>query len=220
MKVLLNQDIDRLGRMGEVVEVAHGYARNYLIPGGLAVGVTRGKLKGIQEQKRVLEIKAARRREKLEGIAEKIKSRRIIVKSRCSATGKLFGSITNRHLASEIEELTGEEVDRHNIIIDDRVRAVGVYHALVKLHPDVEIDLEFEVEGEGFVPEEPPAEEEEGLEAPEVPEVLAQVTGEPDARAAAQEVPVEPAREVESGEPAVGSGPGPEGESQATTPGD
>ena len=155
MKVLLNQDIDRVGRMGEVVEVAGGFARNYLIPRGLAEGVTRGRMKEIEERRKVLEIKAARQREQLEELAGKVRSKRIAVKARCSATGKLFGSITNRQLAAEIAAQTGEEIDRHKISIDDRIRSVGTYHAIVKLHPDVEIDVEFDVEGEGFVTEEP-----------------------------------------------------------------
>jgi large subunit ribosomal protein L9 len=157
LKVLLNQDIDRVGRMGEVVEVAGGYARNFLIPRGMAVGVTRGRMKEIEEQKKVLEVKAARQREQVEELAEKVRSKRIVIKARCSATGKLFGSITNRQVAQEIAEQTGEEVDRHKIIIDDRIRSVGTYQAVIKLHPDVELELEFEVEGEGFVAEEPEA---------------------------------------------------------------
>ena len=214
MKVLLKQDIEPLGRMGEVVEVARGYARNYLIPRGLAVGVTRGGLKDIKEQQRVLEIKAERERERLQGVAEKITGKRIAVKARCSATGKLFGSITGRQLASEIEAVTGEEVDRHKLVFDERVRTVGIHHALLKLHPDVHIDIEFEVEGEGFVAEEPVEEEAaEGAAAvpaegapepgfpgevvPEegVPEALPEEVGEP---ASSGEV-IEPA---EASEPA------------------
>jgi large subunit ribosomal protein L9 len=143
--------------MGEVVEVAGGYARNFLIPRGLAVGVTRGGMKEIEEQKKVLEVKASRQREQVEALAEKVRSKRIVIKARCSATGKLFGSITNRQIAQEIAAQTGEEVDRHKIIVDDRIRSVGTYQAIIKLHPDVEFDMEFEVEGEGFVAEEPEA---------------------------------------------------------------
>ncbi len=155
--------------MGEVVNVAGGFARNYLIPRGLAVGVTRGRMKEIEEQKKVLEVKAARQREQVEAVAERITARKVVIKARCSASGKLFGSITNRQLASAVEELTGEEIDRHKIVIDDRVRSVGPHHALVKLHPDVELDLEFEVEGEGFVTEEPASEETE-VQASAAPE--------------------------------------------------
>lgn len=155
MRVLLNQDMDRVGRMGEVVEVADGYARNYLIPRNLAVAVTRGGVKEIEERKKVLDVKAERLRQQLESVADKIRAQKITIKARCSATGKLFGSITNRQLAAAIEQVTGEEIDRHKIIIEDRIRTVGTYHALLRLHHDVEIDLEFEVEGEGFVQEEP-----------------------------------------------------------------
>ena len=156
MKVLLKQDIDNVGLMGEVVEVAGGYARNCLIPRGMAVGVTRGTMKDIAEQKKVLEVKAARRREQLRGVAEKIAAKPLVIKERCSASGKLFGSVTNRQVASAGLGATGEEIDRHTIHIDDRIRSVGHYKALVRLHPDVEVELDFEVEGEGFDAEEPP----------------------------------------------------------------
>lgn len=145
--------------MGEVVEVAGGYARNYLIPRGMAVGVTRGTMKDIAEQQKVLEVKAERLRQQVAGFAEKIAGVPLVVKARCSASGKLFGSITNRQVAAAILEATGEDVDRHKIHVDDRIRTVGTYTAMIKLHPDVEIDKEFTVEGEGFVAEEPPDEE-------------------------------------------------------------
>ncbi|MBU1670279.1 MAG: 50S ribosomal protein L9 [Actinobacteria bacterium] len=175
MKILLTQDIERVGRMGEVVEVAGGYARNYLIPRGMAVGVTRGRMKEIDEQRKVLEVKAARERERLMGLAEKVQGHKLEITTRCSATGKLFGSITNRQVAQAVLDATGEEIDRHKIHVDDRIRAVGTYHATVKLHPDVEVDLEFEVVGEGFVPEEPEPDEseiaaEQAAAAPEAPE--------------------------------------------------
>lgn len=186
MKVLLKQDIDRVGRMGEIVQVAGGYARNFLIPRGMAVGVTRGTVKDIAEQKKVLEVKAARQREQVQGIAEKIESRPLAIKARCSASGKLFGSITNRQVATAIAEATGEEIDRHKIHIDDRIRTVGTYTALIKLHPDVEISKDFTVDGEGFTAEEPPDTEAEAeaksagpvaAEEAQIPETAGEETG-------------------------------------------
>lgn len=170
MKVLLKKDIDSLGCMGDVVEVARGYARNYLIPRDLAVGVTRNRVKDVQEQKKVLDVKAVREKDRLEEVADKVRAGRIVVKARCSATGKLFGSITNRQLAQEIEAVTGEEIDRHKIVIAERVRTVGAHPAKIRLHPDIELEIEFEVEGEGFVPEEPPVEEEETAAGAQTPE--------------------------------------------------
>lgn len=140
--------------MGEVVSVRGGYARNFLVPRGMAVLVTRGRVKEIEEQKKVLEAKAARQREMLMGIAEKISATKAVLTARCSASGKLFGSITNRQLAAAIEEMIDEELDRHKITIGDKIRAVGTYTAKIRLHRDVEIDYEFVVEGEGFEPDE------------------------------------------------------------------
>jgi len=149
--------------MGEVIEVAGGYARNYLIPRGMAVAVTRGGVKQIRERQKVLEVKSARMREQLQSVADRIHAQKIVITARCSQTGKLFGSITNRQLAHEIEAAAGEEIDRHKLVMDERIRTVGTYHALLKLHPDVEIDIEFEVAGEGFVAEEPPEAEGEAV---------------------------------------------------------
>lgn len=202
MKVLLKQDIDRVGRMGEVIDVAGGYARNYLIPRGLAVGVTRGTMKDIEEQKRVLKVKSDRQREQLASVGEKIMAKPLVIKARCSASGKLFGSITNRQLADAIREATGEDVDRHKITIDEKIRTVGTHTSLIKLHHDVEISKEFEVEGEGYEAEEPPEEEIEAAS---------------DAQATAQAVEAQPAEdqpaEEESGEPADEAG-GDEGSEQ------
>lgn len=178
--------------MGEVIEVASGYARNYLIPRGMAVGVTRGTMKDIAEQKKVLEVKAARQREQLQDVGEKIASKPLAIKARCSASGKLFGSITNRQVASAILEATGEDIDRHKIHVDDRIRAVGHYKALIKLHPDVEIEADFEVEGEGFVAEEPPDEEAAPGKAPEPAEAESEtVAVEESGREAVESAPAE-----------------------------
>ncbi|MBN1288964.1 MAG: 50S ribosomal protein L9 [Actinobacteria bacterium] len=154
MKVLLKQDIENLGRMGEIVDVAGGYARNFLMPKDLAVSVNRGNIKEIEQQKRILEVKALRVKEASEGVAAKIRDARITIKERCSASGKLFGSVTNRRIAQEIESVTGEEIDRHKIIVDDKIREVGTYEAKIRLHPEVVFDVQFEVEGEGFHPDE------------------------------------------------------------------
>ncbi|MBN2168988.1 MAG: 50S ribosomal protein L9 [Actinobacteria bacterium] len=154
MKVLLKQDIENLGRMGEIVDVAGGYARNFLMPKDLAVSISRGNIKEIERQRQVLEARALRVKEASEGVASKVRDAKIIIKERCSASGKLFGSVTNRRIAQEIESMTGEEIDRHKIIVDDKIREVGTYKATIKLHPDVVFDIDFGVEGEGFHPEE------------------------------------------------------------------
>jgi large subunit ribosomal protein L9 len=187
--------------MGEVIEVASGYARNYLIPRGMAVGVTRGTVKDIAEQKKVLEVKAARQREQLQGVAEKVAAKPLVIKARCSASGKLFGSITNRQLASAIEEATGEEIDRHKIHVDDRIRSVGNYKALIKLHPDVEIEVDFEVEGEGFEPEEPEGESEAEAAATiaDVPAEQAPAAGEESGSETADAAPADEMPPAEQG---------------------
>jgi len=174
---------------------------NFLVPRGLAVEVTRGRMKEIEEQKKVLEVKAARQREQVQGVADKMAGAKVVIKARCSATGKLFGSITNRQVASVMEEQTGEEIDRHKIVIDDRIRSVGHYHATIKLHPDVEFDVEFEVEGEGLSPRSP-RRSRRGVESAEVQaEDAAEPEPAQETEAAASEAELEIAAETEdSGE--------------------
>lgn len=153
MKVLLKENFEGLGRMGEIAEVARGYARNYLIPRGIAIEVNRGTLKQVKEQKRVLEAKAKREREKAEALAGEIGSSKVVLELRSSSDGKLFGSVTNRQLAEALEKATGVAVDHHNVEIDGRIRTTGTHEAKIKLHPDVSFVLQFEVagvsEGEG-----------------------------------------------------------------------
>lgn len=139
--------------MGEIAEVARGYARNYLIPRGFAIEVNRGTLKQVKEQKRVLEAKAKRERDKAEALAGEIGSAKITLEFRSSPDGKLFGSVTNRQLAQAIQKTTGVAIDHRNVEIDERIKTTGTHQAKIKLHPDVSFVLQFEVvgvsEGEG-----------------------------------------------------------------------
>lgn len=208
MKVLMKQDIENVGRMGEVVKVAGGYARNYLMPHGFAVSVTRGNIKEIEQQRKILEARAQREREKNEGVADKVKGVKIVIKERCSATGKLFGSVTNRRITQEIEALTGLEIDRHKIQFDEKIREVGTYTAKVRLHPDVTFDIEFEVEGEGFHSEEPPDEVEDTETKEELPEVEATAEVEVVAEAPESEASEEKVEETADAGPAEDSAGG------------
>lgn len=177
MKVILIEDMPKLGAVGDVCEVADGYARNYLIPQGLAIVATKGALKQVENLKR----QDARRRERLRGDAvafkEHLESLTLVFQAKVGGTGRLYGSITSGNIAERIEELTGHEVDRRKVILDNPLKELGTFRVPVRLLPDVTAEVTVVVEGE--VEEEPialPEEElaEEVLEAGEAEETPAE----------------------------------------------
>ncbi len=199
MKVLLKQTIDSLGQMGEVVEVARGYARNYLIPRGLAVGLSRGRLKEVGEQRKVLEVKGARERETFEELGERIRSEQIVIFAKAGEGGKLYGSVTSRDLAGRLSEIAGRDIDRKKLQMEEHIKTLGEHRAQLRLHPRVEVELEFEVVAEG---EEPGARTEDEKPTEEgAPEAKAEDQGE--VGEGPQEPKAEDQQVVEEGPPEV-----------------
>ncbi len=146
MKVILKQDVEKLGRRGDLVEVADGYGRNFLIPRGLAVEATEAKMK---EWKSIQEGKVAREKRSEEEAKTKKKSlqgRRITVKMSAGEKGRLFGSVTTAQLAEAIEEQLGIKVDKKLIKIEDNIKQIGVFPFKVRLYPGVEAELSVKVE--------------------------------------------------------------------------
>lgn len=137
IQLVLNQDVTKLGRTGDLVEVAPGYARNYLLPQKLAVNVTPGILKQVErrreaERQRLLELKveALKIKTALEGIQN------LTFAKQAGEADAIFGSVTDREVAALIQEKTGYEIDRRDITVPD-VRHLGTYTAEIKLHPEV-----------------------------------------------------------------------------------
>lgn len=149
MKVILLTEVKKLGKKGDVVEVAEGYGRNYLIAKGLAVEATEGKLKELKEQKDA----QARRKEKelMEArvLAEKIKSIEVVLYGKCGENGKLFGAITSKDIADALEKTYKIKIDKRKLDLKDNIKALGVYAVEVKLHPEVTTKLKVVVKEEG-----------------------------------------------------------------------
>jgi len=164
MKVILIEDMPKLGEVGDVVEVADGYARNYLIPQGIAVIATEGALKQIENLKR----QEARRRERLRGDAmafkEQLDRLTLVFEAKVGETGRLFGSITSSDIAERIAEVTGREVDRRKVMLDNPLKEVGTFQVPIRLLPDITAQVTVVVEGEA---EEAPIVLEEEEEAEE-----------------------------------------------------
>jgi large subunit ribosomal protein L9 len=144
-QVVLNQDVRKLGKNGDLVEVAPGYARNYLIPQGLAVVATSGILKQVEqrrekERQRLLAEKqqAQQRKTALETIG------RFVIRKQVGENEAIFGTVTSQDLADAIQANAGQEVDRRGITLPE-ISKTGFYQAEVKLHPEVTANVEIQV---------------------------------------------------------------------------
>jgi len=145
MKIILRQDIEKLGQKDDVVTVKTGYARNYLIPNGLPIQATDSALKIHNENLKQRAHKEEKIRGEAEELAKKLAEVKLVIGAKVSSAGKIFGSVNNIQLAEALNE-KGYEIDRRNILLgDDAIKEVGNYKAVVKLHRDVKVDLEFEV---------------------------------------------------------------------------
>jgi len=147
VKLVLRQNVAGLGRRGDVVEVSPGYARNYLVPRGLAITATPGGAAQAEAMRRSQSIKDAKDRESAEEIAKILVSRTISVRARSAAGGKLFGSVTNIEIAKAIAEQANVEIDRKAIHLDEHIKTTGAHQVQIRLHGDVEFPVTVEVSG-------------------------------------------------------------------------
>lgn len=136
-EVILKDDVDNLGSAGEVVDVKPGYARNYLLPQGLALRATDGNLKRLQEEQRHRERAVEREREVAEELAAELEGRSITFHVQAGEEGKLFGSVTAQDLEDRLAE-DGLTVDRRRIGLDEPIKELGVYNVDVDLYEDVQ----------------------------------------------------------------------------------
>lgn len=137
MKVILLGDVKALGKKGEVVEVAEGYARNFLLPRNLASEANKGSLAAHADQKRANEKKEAQALADAKDLADKIEQTKLAVKAKAGGNGKLFGAVTNADVADAIHDALSIAVDKHKIEIKSQIKALGAYPVEVKLHKNV-----------------------------------------------------------------------------------
>jgi len=147
MKVILQEPVDRLGNVGDLVSVANGYARNYLIPTGLAIEANEGNLKYQNHHQRVLEKKRLRLQVKGEELKARIESVSLEFERKVGEKGKLFGSVTNKDIADALLE-KGIEVDRRKIDLPEPIKAIGSYVAVVTLQPGIVAEIAVQVAGD------------------------------------------------------------------------
>lgn len=137
MKVILKQDVKKLGSFGEVVDVKDGYARNYLLPKGMVWPDSEGYRAKVEELKHKIELTREKEREAAEAMAEKLKDVSVTVEVEVGEDEKLFGSVTNIDIAEKLKE-EGIDIDKKNIVIEEPIKELGVYKVDIDLHPEVE----------------------------------------------------------------------------------
>jgi large subunit ribosomal protein L9 len=146
-EVILRNDIPTLGRIGDVVRVRPGYARNYLFPRGLAVAADRQTLRQLEHQKRVIAAKAERERKSSEGLAAKLNGLPLIVRAKAGDGGRLFGSVTNMDLERRLADI-GHVIDRRQIFLETPIKELGEYPVEVEIGHGVRATIQVTVEAE------------------------------------------------------------------------
>jgi large subunit ribosomal protein L9 len=147
MKLILTQEVTGLGGPGDVVEVAGGYGRNYLVPRGLAMRWTRGAEKQVDLIKRARATRDIRGLDDAKAAAGRLAGLRVRLATRAGNTGRLFGSVSPSDIADAVRAAGGPELDRRRIEIPNPIKTVGAHQVRVRLHPEVTATLEVEIVG-------------------------------------------------------------------------
>ncbi len=148
MQVILLEEVKKLGAKGQVIKVAEGYARNFLIPKGLAVEASQGKLKDLEKQS---QIQAARRKQmedEAKLLGQQLEGLKLVMQTKVGEAGKLFGAISNKDIAECLQNKHGFVVDKKKIILKAPIKALGEYSVTIKLHPLVQAQINVEVVSE------------------------------------------------------------------------
>jgi large subunit ribosomal protein L9 len=148
MKIILQKEVEKLGVPGDVVTVADGYARNFLVPRGMAIPASKGAVRHAESLRRAHDSRVNKATAEAQEHATRLSAKPIVVTARAGEDGRLFGSITTADLAEEIQKQAGETIDRRDIHLDEPIKSLGTHEVSVRLHPDVNATLSIQVEGE------------------------------------------------------------------------
>ena len=145
MKVILRSNVEGVGYTGDVVEVANGYAQNFLMPKGLAMRATDGAVSQAAAMKRSRDLQDLKQREVAEEAAQRLESVSISIEARVGQDDQLYGSVTTSDIAEAVQAQTGIELDRRNMSLEEPIRQVGTHQVEMRLHPEVRAQLTIEV---------------------------------------------------------------------------
>ena len=149
MKVILTQDIDKLGNAGSLQEVKPGFARNYLIPQGLAQPATAGMIKQVQERQAAEQRRIVKQEQAMQSLADRIQGLRLTFTARAGETGRLFGSVTSADIAEQLSQQLGEEIDRRKVDLPGGIHEVGESTVTVNLVGRLKPQITVTVNAEG-----------------------------------------------------------------------
>ena len=144
MKVVLKDDIKNVGKMGQIVDVADGYARNYLVPRGLAVEANTKNLKAVEHEKKIIQEKAKKIKNSAQTMSDKISTMTLVIKAKAGDEGKLFGAVTSMDIA-ELLKNEGIEMDKKKIFLDEPIKRLGSYSVNIKIHTEISTHLTIQV---------------------------------------------------------------------------
>lgn len=140
MKVILREDIQKLGEMGEIVDVKEGYARNFLLPRKMAVVADTKNIKSMEHERRIIEERAKKIKNTAQSLADRISSTKLTIKAKAGEEEKLFGSVTTMDI-EEALKAEGIDVDRKKIVLEEPIKRLGEYTVTVKVHSDITAEL-------------------------------------------------------------------------------
>ena len=146
MEVILREHVDNLGRRGEVVKVADGYARNYLLPKGLAIEATGGELKLLAQERQSAKTKKDRAHQDAEALAARLGEVTLVFKLKAGEQGKTFGSVTAKEVADALKKETKADIDKTKILLHEPLRSLGVHRVEVRLLSDVRANVTVAIE--------------------------------------------------------------------------
>lgn len=145
-KLILTQEVNGLGAPGDVVEVAAGYGRNYLIPRGFAIRWTRGAEKQVEQIKRARAVRDIRTLDEAKAAADQLEKLTVRLKRRSGGNGRLFGSVGPADIAEAVQQAGGPEVDKRKIVVPDPIKTAGSHQVQIRLHADVTASVKIDVQ--------------------------------------------------------------------------
>jgi len=148
MEVILREDVDKLGRRGDVVKVAEGYGRNFLLPRGLAMAVNEANKAMIAKERKANDARLAKEKAEFEALAQRIATLRFVAPRKVGENDVLYGSVTSGDIA-EFLKAKGIEIDKRKVTLDEPIKRLGDHEIRIKLHPEVQATLKLMVSKEG-----------------------------------------------------------------------
>ena len=145
MEVILLKDMENLGKVGDIVKVKDGYARNYLIPSGIALPATKSNVARVKNELQSLRKKAERQLARFKEMAEKLNTTRITIEHEAGEEGKLFGSVTTSQIEKALHEAGFEDIEKRQIILEKPIRETGTYEVKIHLFKDVDATVTVDV---------------------------------------------------------------------------